>query len=104
MGKLKGVVALGFLLGLFAIPAHADPDAATVTILHTNDLHSHFRSEKGPLKMGGVARLKTAIDRARARSAHSLLLDGGDWSEGSVYYAEGAGASTLSMMDSLGYD
>lgn len=51
-----------------------------------------------------MARLKTAISRIRAAVPHSLLVDGGDWSEGNIYYNEGAGRETLKMMDHLGYD
>ena len=82
------------------VPAYAVP----ITILHTNDLHSHLRPEKTPLALGGIARLKTAIDRARKDAPNSLLVDGGDWSEGNIYYTEGAGAEVLHMMDRLGYD
>ena len=63
-----------------------------VTILHTNDLHSHFRPEKTPLQLGGIARLKTAIDQQRRSNPNALLVDGGDWSEGNIYYTEGAGS------------
>jgi 2',3'-cyclic-nucleotide 2'-phosphodiesterase (5'-nucleotidase family) len=91
-------------LGLLLPVALSAAEAVPVTILHTNDLHSHFRGERTPLGLGGVARLKTAIERARASVPHSLLVDGGDWSEGNIYYLEGAGAETLKMMDHLGYD
>jgi 2',3'-cyclic-nucleotide 2'-phosphodiesterase (5'-nucleotidase family) len=95
-------ISIGLYIGLgaFAAPAHAVP----ITIFHTNDLHSHLRPEKTPLALGGIARLKTAIDRGRKDAPHSLLVDGGDWSEGNIYYTEGAGAEVLRMMDRLGYD
>ena len=75
-----------------------------VTILHTNDLHSHFRPDKSPLALGGLARLKTAIDQQRRANPGSVLVDGGDWSEGNIYYTEGAGREILKMMDVMGYD
>ena len=31
-------------------------------------------------------------------------MDGGDWSEGNIYYTEGAGREILKMMDQMGYD
>lgn len=87
---------------LFGVASSAQ--AVPITIFHTNDLHSHLRPEKTPLALGGIARLKTAIDRGRKSAPHSLLVDGGDWSEGNIYYTEGAGAEVLRMMDRLGYD
>jgi 5'-nucleotidase/UDP-sugar diphosphatase len=75
-----------------------------LTLLHTNDLHSHFRPDRSPLHLGGLAKIKTTADRLRIENPHSLLVDGGDWSEGNIYYALGAGVETLTMMDKMGYD
>jgi 5'-nucleotidase/UDP-sugar diphosphatase len=97
-----GMLAITILLSASA--RSAPPSPVTITILHTNDLHSQFRAEKTELGLGGLARLKTAISRARARNPHTLLVDGGDWSEGSIYYTEGAGSETLKLMDHLTYD
>lgn len=77
------------------------------TILFTHDLHSHFlpqdTAEGG--QSGGYARLKTAIDREKAQHPNALLLDGGDFSIGSLiqtlYVDEGA---ELRTMGALGYD
>ena len=74
------------------------------TLLHTNDLHSHFKPDLTALGLGGVARLKTAIRKVRSSVTHSLLVDGGDWSEGNIYYNQGAGIESLKMLDHLGYD
>lgn len=78
--------------------------AVKVTILHTNDLHSQFRPQKGGHKQGGLARLKTKIDEIRSDSANSLLMDGGDFSEGGAYFAVDGGPSVLQLMDQVGYD
>lgn len=74
------------------------------TLLHTNDLHSRFRPDSSSLSFGGLARIKTLVDRIRATTRHVLFVDGGDWSEGSIYYTEGVGAESLRLMDQLGYD
>ena len=97
--KQAGFVAI---YSLMTTSVYAGP--VDVTLLHTNDLHSHFRSDKSVLDLGGVARLKTAIDRDRKAAAHSLLVDGGDWSEGNIYYTLGAGLESIRMLDHLGYD
>ncbi len=93
---------LGWVLLFSTFTAHAEP--VTLTLLHTNDLHSHFRPDGGALGLGGIARLKTAIARERAAAKNTLLVDGGDWSEGDAYYIAGAGSETLKMMDRMGYD
>ncbi|MCI8812959.1 MAG: bifunctional metallophosphatase/5'-nucleotidase [Oscillibacter sp.] len=90
--------------GVEALPPSSDFEA---TILFTHDLHSHFlpqRTEDGG-ESGGYARLKTAIDRERARHPNALLVDGGDFSIGSLiqtlYTTQ---AAELRTMGALGYD
>src|SRR5258708_7814239 len=92
------LAALGLVPGTWA------GDAVDITIIHTNDLHSHFRAEKTVPGLGGVARIKTAVDRIRKSHPHSVLVDGGDWSDGNIYYNLGAGVESLRMLDWLGYD
>jgi 5'-nucleotidase len=96
----KWMIALILLCACGSPMAFAVP----VTILHTNDLHSHFRPEKTPLALGGVARLKTAVDRLRKKVPNTVLVDAGDWSEGNIYYTQGAGRDVLRMLDGIGYD
>ncbi|MEW6055898.1 MAG: bifunctional UDP-sugar hydrolase/5'-nucleotidase [Bdellovibrionota bacterium] len=92
------------LLGGIAQTQKADAALVPLTIMHTNDVHSHYRPDRGPFNLGGIARLSTAISRIRAQTRHSLLLDGGDWSEGYIYYNLGAGRTAIEMMNRLGYD
>lgn len=94
------------LLGLSVIQVLAASAvwATDITILHTNDLHSRFRPETDALKLGGIARIKTAIDRIKATRLNTFVVDGGDWSEGSIYYTQEGGAESLRMMDKMGYD
>ena len=101
------LLALLLICSLCVIPADAAPPADTATILFTHDLHSHFLpqpAEDGG-ESGGYARLKTAIDRERATYPDALLLDGGDFSIGSLvqtlYTTE---AAELRTMGALGYD
>src|SRR5690349_7992090 len=96
MLKVRGVFSgLAFCWATVNAAHAAVP--VNVTLMHTNDLHSHFRGEKTALGLGGVARLKTAIHRVRKEVPDALLVDGGDWSEGSIYYTAGAGRETLKM-------
>ena len=106
--KLFSLLTAVLLVLSMAPAAFADPQARwETTILFTHDLHSHFLpqdTEDGG-QSGGYARLKTAIDREKAQHPDALLLDGGDFSIGSLiqtlYVDEGA---ELRTMGALGYD
>ena len=96
------------LAALCAVPAGAAsaPDRET-TILFTHDLHSHFLPQPtgDGGESGGYARLKTAIDQEKAAHPDVLLVDGGDFSIGSLiqtlYTTQ---AAELRTMGALGYD
>ncbi|MEP3053054.1 bifunctional metallophosphatase/5'-nucleotidase [Ascidiaceihabitans sp.] len=100
-------------LALMAGTAAAD---YTLTILHTNDFHARFEpiskydsgcgsedNAEGKC-FGGSARLVTAIADARARSNNSILVDGGDQFQGTLFYTYYKGALTAELMNTLGYD
>lgn len=97
------------LLVLMIPAAGAEGAAQTyeTTVLFTHDLHSHFlpqQTEDGG-ESGGYARLKTALDRERAGHPNALVLDGGDFSIGSLiqtlYTTQ---AAELRTMGAMGYD
>jgi 5'-nucleotidase len=87
-----------------------------LTILHTNDFHDRFEpisafdsacSEEDAAEgkcFGGSARLVTALAEARARSNNTLLLDGGDQFQGTLFYTYYKGKMTAEFMTKLGYD
>lgn len=87
-----------------------------LTILHTNDFHARFEpinafdstcsaEDAAESKcLGGTARLVTAIADARARSANTILVDGGDQFQGSLFYTYYKGAVSAEFMNKLGYD
>lgn len=100
-------MALVLLRTLLPATVWAGAPACTTTILFTHDLHSHFlpqRTEDGGAS-GGYARLKTALDRERAEHPDALVVDGGDFSVGSLiqtlYTTQ---AAELRTMGALGYD
>ncbi|HWL87298.1 MAG TPA: bifunctional metallophosphatase/5'-nucleotidase [Polyangiaceae bacterium] len=80
----------------------------TLTILHTNDVHSRVEAVKdGDVPdVGGVLRRKAAVDRVRQERGGDrvLLLDAGDFSSGTVWYAVWGGAESVFAMNALGYD
>ncbi len=77
------------------------------TVLFTNDLHSRLLPQKteGGGESGGCARLKTALDRERAKSPDALVLDGGGFSSGSLIQTLcTTQAAELRTMGAMGYD
>jgi 5'-nucleotidase len=101
------------VLGLTAGMAAAD---YKLTILHTNDFHSRFEpiskydsgcrdgdNAEGKC-FGGSARLVSAISEARGRSNNSILVDGGDQFQGSLFYTYYKGKAAAEMMNKMGYD
>lgn len=106
---LQSAAALALLSGAAA----AD---YSLTILHTNDFHARFEpinkfdsgcsaeeSGKGEC-FGGTARLVSALAEARARSNNSILVDGGDQFQGTLFYTYYKGAMSAEFMNKLGYD
>lgn len=85
----------------------ASAPTTQAVILFTHDLHSHFLPalDESGTEYGGYARLKTVIDQQRAKYPHALLVDGGDFSMGSLFQtAYTTSALELRMMGRLGYD
>ena len=78
-----------------------------VTVLFTHDLHSHLlptRNENGG-EFGGYARLMTVINEQREKHPNAILVDGGDFSMGSLFQTcFKTEAIELRMMGAMGYD
>lgn len=77
-----------------------------VQILFTHDLHSHLDEFKsGDEMIGGMARLKTAIDEKRTENEATFVLDGGDFAMGTLFQTIfETQAAELSLLGRLGYD
>lgn len=74
------------------------------TLFHTNDLHSQYHPEPSVYHLGGIGRLMTMIERLKETYPESIVVDGGDWSEGGIYYTLDTGTQNLSVMGMMGYD
>ncbi|MEM7189668.1 MAG: metallophosphoesterase, partial [Pseudomonadota bacterium] len=105
---------LALFAAVLALPAMAQ--AETLTILHTNDVHSRIEpiskynsgcrpgdNDEGKC-FGGAARMATAVRAARADAHNSILVDGGDQFQGSLYYTFYKGKAAAEMMNAIGYD
>lgn len=79
-----------------------------ITILHTNDTHSHIEpfdtSHAQYPGMGGVAKRYTLISRIRKENPNTLLLDAGDIFQGTPYFNFYGGELEFKLMSKLGYD
>ncbi len=99
-------------------PAALAQEEFTLHILHINDLHSRIQpinrfdstcsaedDEAGEC-FGGVARLKTLIDRMRdeLEGENVLVLDAGDQFQGSLIYTTYKGEVAAEMMNAIGFD
>jgi 5'-nucleotidase len=106
---LMSVAALGLTTGMAAAEYK-------LTILHTNDFHARFEAISkydGPCSaedngagecFGGSGRLVTAVAEARTRTNNSILVDGGDQFQGTLFYTYYKGALAAEMMNKMGYD
>lgn len=96
-----------FSLG-FTGSAASLQDSGDVTILFTHDLHSHLLpsvNENGKGEYGGYARLMTLIREQKAIDPNAILVDGGDFSMGSLFQtAYATSAIELRMMGAMGFD
>mgnify|MGYP000979439173 CR=1 FL=1 len=79
------------ILGLSLVPqlSFAKRGDVKITILHTNDVHSHI-DPFGPndgrnANKGGVARRATLVENLRNENPNTLLLDAGDIFQADVY-------------------
>ncbi|PKQ44863.1 bifunctional metallophosphatase/5'-nucleotidase [Confluentibacter flavum] len=79
-----------------------------ITILHTNDVHSHidvFGPEDGRnANKGGVARRASLIESIRNENPNTLLLDAGDIFQGTPYFNYYGGELEFKLMSMLKYD
>lgn len=106
------------MTGAAALAVSAGMAAAdySLTILHTNDFHARFEpiskydsgcgeedNAEGKC-FGGSARLMTAVAEARARNENTILVDGGDQFQGTLFYTYYKGKLAAEMMNKLGYD
>jgi len=95
-------------LGGLSLSSFDKVETKKITILHTNDVHSHidpFPADhpKNP-NMGGVARRATLIDKIRSEEKNVLLLDAGDIFQGTPYFNYYGGELEFKLMSMMKYD
>ena len=77
-----------------------------LVIMHTNDTHSQIDpySYKKDINVGGFLRREVAIREVRAENPYTLLLDAGDFSQGTPYFNIFKGYIEVRLMNAMGYD
>jgi 5'-nucleotidase/UDP-sugar diphosphatase len=93
-----------FLIAALAVAGLAQADY-TLTVLHTNDLHAHIEPSKvGSTMLGGYAKQATLVKKFRAEDPNTILLNGGDTFQGTLYFNQYTGFADLAIMNVIGYD
>ncbi len=107
---IQKTAASSALLALPSLPlmGFSTNEIKQITILHTNDVHSHIdpfpsNDPKSP-NMGGVSRRATLIENIRKEQPNVLLLDAGDIFQGTPYFNYYGGELEFKLMSMMNYD
>ena len=96
---MRNIHYLLFIILCFAACA---PKADHLTILHTNDTHSQVEPKSNG--QGGYARRMGLIERERQADENLLLVDAGDFCQGTPYFNFYHGRVEIDAMNLMGYD
>ncbi len=81
-------------------PVESQPysGSATITILHTSDIHGNFQRNKetGTLGYSGIAAIQRSLP-------NSILVDSGDYLTSNLFQAQDTVGHVLSLMNAVGY-
>ena len=104
---LRKTVVLYMLLLFTAVGAYAQKH---LEVLHTNDIHSCIMplnpnlADTAVAGRGGFLRRVAMIKEERAKNPDLLLIDSGDFSQGSPFYTMFKGDVEIGLMNLMGYD
>jgi 5'-nucleotidase len=107
---IKNTTASATLLALPSLPlmSFATNNIKHLTILHTNDVHSHIdpfpATDARNANMGGVSRRASLIETIRKENSNVLLLDAGDVFQGTPYFNYFGGELEFKLMSMMKYD
>lgn len=107
---LKTSLAGGAVLAATASPKSllASEVKTQLTILHTNDVHSHVEpfadDDKKYPGLGGAEFRATIIENIRKKTSNVLVLDAGDIFQGTPYFNFFHGDIEIDLMNKMGYD
>ena len=104
---LRKTVVLYMLLLFTAVGAYAQKQ---LEVLHTNDTHSCIMplnpnlADTAVAGRGGFLRRVAMIKEERVKNPDLLLIDSGDFSQGSPFYTMFKGDVEVGLMNLMGYD
>lgn len=100
-----GVMSLAMVAGVVSAPvntAEAKEDLkGKLVVIHTNDVHGRYEKNDESLGMSSVKALKGYY---QSQGAHVLLLDAGDFSQGTNLVNYYKGLDSVYFMNEAGYD
>ena len=117
--RFRRLLAVLVLFVAFSSGTWAEQRYAGLTILHTNDTHSHLLPFSYPsvlisegekvdvlfhTNVGGIARRATIIKQINAKNDAVLVVDAGDVLDGSPFSIEFAGEADFAAMNVAGYE
>lgn len=94
------LLAAAMVMGL-SVPAMAGDMDGKLVVLHTNDMHGHYETTEEQIGIAGVAALK---DHYEAQGADVILLDAGDFSQGTTLVNHEKGLKAAEYLVAAGYD
>lgn len=98
----------GVTLGMIPVQAWSKEDMQRLTILHTNDLHAQIEpfEDNHPRFAGraGFARISGYVKSCRSENPNLMLVDAGDFFQGTPYFNFFGGELILKLMTGMGYD
>jgi len=107
---ISNTTAASTLIGLggLSLSSCANFGEKKITILHTNDVHSHIdtfpSSHSRYPNLGGVARRATLVEQIRNENPNTLFFDAGDIFQGTPYFNFYGGELEFKLMSKLNYD
>jgi 5'-nucleotidase len=94
-----------FFFFLFVVTSNA---GTPLVLLHTNDTHSQLEPYKSDDRynadMAGIVRRAALIREVRSKEPNVLVLDAGDFVQGTPYFNLFHGEAEISLMNQLGLD
>ena len=105
---IKNTTSTALFTGLGGLTSCKKTTKKHITILHTNDVHSHIdvfpKDHSRYPNLGGLARRAALVDSIRKENSNTLLFDAGDFFQGTPYFNFYGGELEIKLMSMLKYD
>ncbi|MDD4842743.1 MAG: 5'-nucleotidase C-terminal domain-containing protein [Anaerotignum sp.] len=97
---LSFLLSMAMVLGM-SVPAFAGTMDGKLVIIHTNDMHGYYQTGEKCIGIAGVKGLK---DYYAAQGADVILMDAGDFSQGTTLVNHSKGLNAAEYLVSADYD